>query len=101
MPGRAPKRKGDRVEREVVTLLKAHGLEARRVPLSGAAPGWSGDVVVTLPRIGTARVEVKSRKHFKTLEGWLEGSDLLVLKPDRRPPLVVLPLSRLLEVLDE
>jgi len=38
--GKAPRRKGNRVEREVLALLKEAGLEARRVPLSGSAPGY-------------------------------------------------------------
>jgi len=67
MPGgKAPRRKGNRAEREVLKLLKEAGLEARR-------------------RFG--------------LEGWLEGRGLLVLRPDRRPPIAVLPLERLLALL--
>jgi hypothetical protein len=42
-------------------------------------------------------VEVKARKRL-ALEAWLEGRGLLVLKPDRKPPLAVLPLEALLKV---
>jgi hypothetical protein len=93
--GRAPRRKGGRVEREVLALLREAGLEARRVPLSGSAPGYPGDLEVELPGLGRVVVEVKARKKV-ALEAWLEGRGLLVLKPDRRPPLAVLPLQALL-----
>ncbi len=47
MPGRAPRRKGDRIEREIVALHRERGVKAERVPLSGAAGGsFSGDVDV-------------------------------------------------------
>jgi hypothetical protein len=96
--GRAPRRKGDRVEREVLALLKEAGLEARRVPLSGSAPGYPGDLEVEVPGLGKVVVEVKARKRV-ALEAWLEGRGLLVLKPDRRPPLAVMPLQALLALI--
>ncbi|AFV76355.1 hypothetical protein Theos_1319 [Thermus oshimai JL-2] len=97
MKGKAPKRKGSRVEREVLALLREAGLEARRVPLSGSAPGYPGDLEVDIPGLGKVLVEVKARKRV-ALEAWLEGRGLLVLKPDRRPPLAVLPLQALLQL---
>ena len=76
MPGgKRPKRKGTRAEREVLKLLKEAGLEARRVPLSGSAPGYPGDLAAHLPGLV---VVVKARRRFG-LEGWLEGRGLLVL----------------------
>jgi len=95
--GKAPRRKGERVEREILAALRDAGLEAKRVPLSGSAPGYPGDLEVDLPGLGVVLVEVKARKRL-ALEGWLEGRGLLVLKPDRRPPLVVLPLEALLRL---
>ena len=41
----ASKRKGDRFERQVVDDLNEAGVPSKRVPLSGAAPGWDGDVL--------------------------------------------------------
>ncbi|RIH82610.1 hypothetical protein Mlute_02446 [Meiothermus luteus] len=99
MPGgKGPKRKGTRAEREALKLLKEAGLEARRVPLSGSAPGYPGDLVAHLPGLGEVVVEVKARRRFG-LEGWLEGRGLLVLRPDRRPPLAVMRLEHLLKAL--
>ncbi len=96
--GKGPRRKGGRVEREVLAILREAGLEARKVPLSGSAPDYPGDLEVELPGLGRVLVEVKARKRVG-LEAWLEGRGLLVLKPDRRPPLAVLPLQALLALI--
>lgn len=88
--GNSAKRKGDRIEREIVHLHQAMGVPAQRVPLSGAAGGrFSGDVW-----IGDLIAEVKCRGNgegFITLERWLGENDLLFLRRDRKTPLVVLP----------
>lgn len=99
MSGRAPRQKGDRAERDLVKRLQAAGLDAKRVPLSGSAKGYPGDVAV---RLGDRELclEVKSRADFKTLYGWLEHRDALVLKADRKDPLVVLKLSDALTLLE-
>lgn len=92
MAGKAPRRKGNRGEREVAALLGGH-----RVPLSGSAGGeYSGDVIV--PPLGIG--EVKRRKDgFRQLYGWLEGRDFLALRADRREWLVVVPLETLQRIL--
>lgn len=95
MSGKAPKQKGNRLEREIVQHLQQAGLEAKRVPLSGSARGFKGDVIVTLST-KHYRLECKSRKDFRTLYGWLEGNDALILKGDRQEPLVVMRLADLL-----
>jgi hypothetical protein len=99
MPGgRSAKRKGDRVERELVRLLCELGLPCWRVPLSGAAGGeLSGDIHLEL--LGrTHKVEVKARHEFRTLHGWLAGADLLLLKADHRDPLVIVPVRLFAEL---
>jgi hypothetical protein len=98
MSGRAPKRKGIRVERNLVQVLLQHGLVCARVPRSGAIGGaWSGDIhLELLDRV--LRVEVKARACFTTLHKWLSKADVLVLKADRLEPLVVLPLPLLAEL---
>ncbi len=99
MSGRAPRRKGDRVERAVLAELKGAGLAVKRVPLSGSAAGYPGDLSVQLG--GRERcVEVKARADFKTLHSWLENRDALILKADRKAPLVVLKLQDLLDILE-
>ena len=96
--GRSPKRKGVRVERELVNELVALGLPCRRVPLSGAAGGqWSGDIHI--PLLGRIRrAEVKARANLQ-LYSWFKSADLLIVKADRRDPLAVLPLPLLVELM--
>ena len=85
------RRKGAKVEREIVNALKAAGIPAERVPLSGAHGGsFAGDVVVDK----RWRAEVKARKGgagFKQLEKWLGDNDLLILKRNHGDPMVLLP----------
>ncbi len=97
MSGASPKRKGDRLERAVVNLFRAHDIDAHRVPLSGSVKGYPGDVVVKLPQ-GDLCLECKSRKEFKTIYSWLGEKDGLILKGDRQPALVVLRLEDLLKL---
>ena len=91
----ASRRKGNRIERELVELHRRIGIAAERVPLSGAAGGtFAGDLV--LPGIG--RAEVKARGNgagFATLDRWLGNNDVLFLRRDRAEPLVLLPWARL------
>ena len=92
--GRRSRDKGNRVERAIVRALQEHGLGAERVPLSGSAGGsYVGDL--TVPLLGVDRVvEVKCRAHgFTQLYDWLDSRDILVVKADRRQPLVVIPLD--------
>ena len=92
--GKPSRDKGQRTERSVVHLLQECGLAAERIPLSGSAGGsFSGDI--TCPGFGKDhRLEVKCRANgFKEIYGWLEGVDGLVLKADRKPLLLVIPLT--------
>lgn len=87
----ASKRKGSRIEREIVNKLLAEGIPAKRVPLSGALGGeHSGDVVVAR----RFRSEVKARRNgegFATLKRWLGDNALLFLREDRNEPVVAMP----------
>jgi hypothetical protein len=96
--GRSPKRKGVRAERKLVLQLLELGLTCARVPFSGAIGGaWSGDIELELlHRI--CKAEVKARRQFNTLHEWISGADLLILKADRQPPLVVLPVRLFAEL---
>lgn len=88
--GKANRQRGDRYERKTVELLKGHGLEAERVPLSGAAGGsFTQDVICERHQI-----EVKARKpenvYWRTVEKHLAGADMLMLWEDKKKtPLVV------------
>jgi hypothetical protein len=96
---KSPKRKGDRAERAVVKQIKEAGFTAERVPLSGACDWLPGDVTAELGALGECCLEVKARRDFKTLHDWLKHRDGLILKADRKEPLVVLRLSDLLKLL--
>jgi hypothetical protein len=97
--GRASRDKGNRTERAIVRLLQDRGLAGERVPLSGAARGrFGGDISV--PALGRdLRGEAKARGNgFNRLYDWLEGRDFLVLRADRKPLLVVVPLELAAEI---
>jgi Holliday junction resolvase len=99
MSGRRSRDKGNREERLLVRILQELGFAAERVPLSGAARGrFSGDLSV--PLLGhDMRVESKVRSNgFREIYKWLESADLLIVRADRREPLVVLPLTLAIEI---
>jgi Holliday junction resolvase len=82
-----------------VRAFQDRGFAAERVPLSGSAGGkYCGDL--TLPLLGRDHVvEVKVRATgFRQLYAWLEGRDMLVVRADRREPLVVVPLALGIEI---
>ncbi len=70
------------------------------MPLSGSAAGYPGDVAAELPKLGAILLEVKARK-ASPLYAWLDGRDAVVIKADRREPLIVLRLEDLLKMIDE
>jgi hypothetical protein len=99
MSGRKSRDKGNRAERAIVRFLQDRGFAAERIPLSGAAGGsYVGDV--TVPVLNVDRVvEVKCRADgFRELYKWLEARDLLIVRADRREPLVVLSLKLAAEI---
>jgi hypothetical protein len=97
--GKASRQKGNREERRLVALLQTVGFAAERTPLSGAVGGrYSGDISVPLLVIDRI-VEVKVRKNgFRELYKWLEKRDFLIVRADRRPPLIILPFSTAVEI---
>jgi hypothetical protein len=97
--GRKSRDKGNRAERSLVRALQDKGFAAERVPLSGSAGGrYCGDL--TVPILGKDQVvEVKVRATgFSQLYAWLEGRDMLVVRADRKEPLVIVPLALGIEI---
>ena len=95
MPSRS-RQKGDRFERDCVDRLKEMGLEAQRVPLSGAAGGQFGSDIIVAGR----KVECKTRKRaWLELFNWLPGNHALMIKADRTDTLVVMTLETYAEML--
>jgi hypothetical protein len=96
--GPSHRRKGARLEREIVDRHKACDIYAERYPLSGSSRfrGNSHDVDIYLFGRAEAPIasEVKGRKNgsgFATIEKWLAEHDALFLRRDSADPLVVLP----------
>ena len=91
MSGARHRRKGDRVERELVELHRG------RYPLSGASQfrGSGHDLdVYAWPEEAPLVAECKARKSgagFKQLEHWLGEYDALFLRRSHADPLVVNP----------
>lgn len=101
MSGAKHRRKGSRVEREIVAKHIEIGVPAKRIPLSGAAAGFPGDVEIEL-HDGKLTGEVKARKSgagFVTLESWLGANGVLFLRRDNAEPIVVVPWSTWARVL--
>ena len=84
--GKKSKDKGYRLEHELVEKLKELGIQAERIPLSGAGGGsFIGDLIVE-----GKIAEVKVRGDgFKSLYKWMEDRDILFIRADRREWLVI------------
>ena len=95
MPNRS-REKGDRFERECVNRLHELGVEASRIPLSGAMGGdYAGDIIVQ-----GHRIECKTRKRaWLDLFNWLPGNHALMIKSDRTDTLVVMSLETYADLL--
>jgi hypothetical protein len=87
------RRKGDRVEREIVD--RHIGVHAERYPLSGASRfGHNVNLYVFGNDEAPIVNEVKGRKNgagFTTLEKWLGEYDGLFLRRNNVEPMIVLP----------
>lgn len=93
MGGKASRDKGNRFEREIVAALIGAGLDAYRVPLSGAQRGFNSDVVIRGTG-GNITIEAKSRGNgFGLIYQAIAGNDMVAIKADRLEPLLVFRLS--------
>jgi hypothetical protein len=87
MMGKMQKRKGYMGEHEVEELLNDLGIEAKRIPMSGAT-GYQKDDIM-LPDKGT--IEVKRRKKIsKFLQDMLNTADYGILRGDREEWIVLM-----------
>ena len=81
--------KGQREERSLVNVHKSWGVEAVRVPLSGAAEGFKHDVIAA-----GLSFECELRANgFKKIYDWLTGGDnppdVLTIRADNKERLYV------------
>ncbi len=102
--GMKSRRKGYRIEREIVLALRDAGFAAERCDLSGGgtSKATSGfDVCLPLLSVDR-RVEVKCLANgFRTLYNWLATgpADLLVVRADHEAPLAVVPWPLFIELI--
>ena len=104
--GKRSKKKGYEGEREVVELLNKYGIEAERVPLSGALKCDKYSCDVHIPELNK-RVEVKRRKSgMKTIQKWLEedaNSNYIFFREDgdREGWLVIMPYMEFIDLVQK
>ncbi|SDY69021.1 hypothetical protein [Thermoactinomyces sp. DSM 45892] len=95
MSGRRSKNKGYRTEKHFAELV-----EGKRVIMSGALKNWGYELAGDVEGKHGEKWEIKARADgFKQLYRWLDqsdGVDLLALKADRKPFLVVMELDTFL-----
>jgi hypothetical protein len=89
------RRKGAHNERVLVRFLQERGFAAEKV----SRTGYTGSDL-SMPLLGRdMRCEVKCRgAGFRRLYDWLNGNDLLIVRADRKEPLVVIPLRLAVEI---
>jgi Holliday junction resolvase len=85
------KGKGTRFEREVKKVFEEAGFSVIR----SAASLGKADLFVE----GIGSIQCKARKRL-SLYSLFDGADVLVVKADRKEPLVVIPVKKFLEVVD-
>ena len=91
--GKASRKKGDRFERLLRDLFRERGIACKRVPLSGSAPDFKSDLIVTLGgREYTIEAKVRA-SGFRRIYDWLNDSDIVCVKSDFKTPVVAMPLS--------
>jgi len=89
--------KGNRVERELNKYFQQQGFFSKKVPLSGAVDHFKGDLILTLDK--EYQVEVKARKDgFKTIHKFLKSNDILALKSNNKPFLLVFEIDKFIEI---
>jgi hypothetical protein len=95
MSGRRCRNKGARTERAIVRLLQGQGIVAEKI-----SDMFKPDAALRVPRLAVERtVEVeRPRAGFRQLYDWLNGRGVLIIRADRREPLVVVRLSLAAEI---
>ncbi len=93
-------KKGTKFEYQIVREHKKFGIDAKRVPRSGAIAELPGDVHVFPTNLGRMVCECKVRAQgFSELYKWLATNHVLFVKRDRENPLAVVPLDLWLDTL--
>ena len=102
MSGKAPKQKGNRIERECVNLAKGYGFKSKRAWGSdGRSLGWHEEVDMTIDikeKIKTFKFQVKGRKKIGDLYKPCDEVYGQILKEDRKEALVTIRYKDLLDL---
>jgi hypothetical protein len=87
--------KGSRNELALVHRLQDAGFAAEKISRM-----YKRGPDLSVPLLGIDRsIEIKIRSNgFRELYSWLTGADLLIVRADRREPLVVLPIRLEIEI---
>ena len=102
MGGKASRDKGANFEREIVNWHKDRGVDAERIPLSGAVKGnYSGDIK-SGPQLALLAECKRRARAYQDLYDALDqdDSDMLFVRRDRGRTLVVLPIETYEAVLE-
>ena len=100
--GKASRDKGARYEVELINAFKEYGLQAQRVPLSGATDFAKNDVQVVAGFDGATMFsgEAKRRKQLpQFFTSALDGADFAAFRQDRGETLIVLRLETFAQLL--
>lgn len=86
------RRKGARIELEILHQLQDAGLSAEKLSYA-----WRK---IHDLKLLNYKLEIKCRANgFKQLYKWVEPVDILIVRADRSEPLAVLPLTTLIELI--
>jgi Holliday junction resolvase len=95
MGGKASRDKGAAYEREIVNWHRGKGVEAERIPLSGAMKGnYASDIKLGPQLALTAECKRRARAYQDLYDALnQDNSDMLFVRKDRERTLVVLPME--------
>jgi Holliday junction resolvase len=94
--GSKSKQKGSRFEREIVHMIEAHGMDAKRAwGSNGRSLGWHEEVDVLMGK--DYKIQAKCRRKLATFLQPTEHVDAVVCKQDRGETLIILRFDDWLE----
>ena len=95
MGGKASRTKGQAYEREVVNWHRERGVDAERIPLSGAMKGNYASDIKLGPNLALTAEWKRRARAYQDLYDALDqdNSDMLFVRRDRERTQVVLPLD--------
>lgn len=93
--GAYQRRKGGQGERDIVNILKAAGVPAKRISMMESGGIDKGDILVA--EVWKAEVKVGQQVPEYFYKAMKEGEDMLFCKRDRKEWLIVMPVDKFIE----